>query len=64
MNFQKSNKIYQLLKEKKLLSKKSIKDFIHYLSDIRIVNINGKWVMETMPKAQADMLAKLKLSIK
>lgn len=57
------HKIYQLLKEQKLLPKKSIKDFIHYLSDIRIVNINGKWVMETMPKTQADMLTKLMLSI-
>lgn len=57
------HKIYQLLTDQILLQKKSIMNFIHYLSDIRIVNINGNWSMETMPSTQAEMLAKLKLSI-
>lgn len=57
------HKIYQLLIEHKLLQKKSITDFIDYLSDIRIVKINDQWQMETMPKTQQEMLAKLRLSI-
>jgi len=57
------HKIYQLLKEYNMLNKYSINDFIEYLSDIRIIKINDSWAMETMPKAQTEILQKLGLHI-
>ncbi|HEU0228741.1 MAG TPA: transposase [Arachidicoccus soli] len=57
------HKIYQLLTTYNMISKTSVRDFIEYLSDIRIVKVNNKWIMETMPKDQQNLLSKLNLSI-
>jgi transposase len=57
------HKIYSLLKEKKLICKYSIRDFIEYLSDIKKVKINDQWVMETIIAEQQKMLKDLGVSI-
>ena len=50
------HKIYALLKEKKLISKYSIRDFIEYLADIRKVKINNEWMIEPIIAEQTKML--------
>ena len=50
------HKIYSLLKEKKIIRKYSIRDFIEYLSDIKKVKINDQWVMEPIIAQQQKLL--------
>lgn len=57
------HRIYDLLKTNNMLSKRSIRDFIEYLSDIRIIKVNDQWIMEPMVKEQKDLLKKLGLDI-
>ena len=58
------HRIYDLLKTHNMLQKKSIRDFIEYLSDVRIIKVNDQWIMEPMIKEQSTLLQKLKLNIK
>jgi transposase len=53
--------IYNLLAEKKLLSKYSVKQFITELAEHRKVKINEKWVEENMITSTEKMLKKLNL---
>jgi transposase len=53
--------IYNLLVEKKLLSKYSVKQFITELAEHRKVNINGEWREENMIASTEKMLKKLEL---
>ena len=57
------HKIYSLLKEKKLIKKYSIRDFIEYLSNIKKVKINDQWVMETITAGQQKLLKNMGLTI-
>lgn len=57
------HKIYQLLKEKKIISKYSIRDFIELLADIKRVRINDQWVLEPIIKEQQNLLKELNISI-
>lgn len=57
------HRIYDLLKTHNMLQKKSIRDFIEYLSDVRIIKVNDQWIMEPMIKEQSTLLQKLKLNI-
>lgn len=57
------HKIYQLLKERKIISKYSIRDFIEFLSDIKRVRINDQWVLEPIIKEQQNLLKELNISI-
>lgn len=57
------HKIYRFLKEKQLLSKYSIRDFIEYLVAIRKVKVNDEWVLEPAIDKQMKMLKDLSISI-
>jgi len=57
------HRVHDLLKTTNMLRRKSIRDFIEYLSDIRIIKVNDKWIMERMIKEQSNLLQKLKLNI-
>lgn len=57
------HKIYQLLKEKNMLSKYSIRDFIEYLADVKKVKINDDWILEPIIKEQQKLLQSIGLSI-
>ncbi|MGH7238906.1 MAG: transposase, partial [Candidatus Saccharimonadales bacterium] len=57
------HKIYSILKEKKLLSKYSIRDFISFLADIRKVKINDEWVLEPTIDKQKKLMKELGVSI-
>jgi len=50
------HKIYALLKEKKLISKYSIRDFIEYLADVKKVKINTEWIIEPIINEQKKIL--------
>ncbi len=56
-------KIYQLLVQKKLLSKYSIKDFLIHLSEIKQVKINGKWHLAEINSKTKNLIKKLELNI-
>ena len=57
------HKIYQLLKEKELICKYSIRDFIEFLSDIKKVKINNEWVIEPIIAQQQKLLKDTGVSI-
>lgn len=57
------HKIYSLLKEKKLIKKYSIRDFIEYLSDIKKVKINDQWIIEPIIAEQQKLLKNIGVSI-
>lgn len=57
------HKIYALLKEKNLLGKYSIRDFIQFLSDIRKVRVNDKWILEPMIDKQKKLVQELGITI-
>lgn len=57
------HKIYRLLKEKKLLSKYSIRDFISFLADIRKVKINKEWVLEPTIDKQKKLMKDMGITI-
>lgn len=57
------HKIYQLLKEKNMLSKYSIRDFIEYLADVKKVRINNDWILEPIIKEQQKLLQSIGISI-
>ena len=44
------HKIYALLKEKKMIKKYSVRDFIEFLADVKKVRINQEWVLEPIIK--------------
>lgn len=54
------HKIYQLPKEKKMISKYSIRDFIEYLANIKIVRINDQWILDPIIRKQENLLRDLK----
>ena len=56
-------KIYQLLVQKKLLSKYSIKDFLIHLSEIKQVKINGQWHLAEINSKTKNLIKKLELNI-
>ncbi len=56
-------KIYQLLIEKKLLSKYSINDFLVYLSEIKKVKINNRWHLAEINSKTKNLIKKLELNI-
>lgn len=57
------HKIYALLKEKKLLSKYSIRDFIGFLSDIRKVKVDTEWVLEPTVDKQKKLMKDIGIPI-
>ena len=57
------HKIYRLLKERKIISKYSIRDFIELLADIKRVRINQQWIIEPIIKEQQKLLKELNISI-
>lgn len=57
------HKIYALLKEKKMLSKYSIRDFISFLADIRKVKISDKWILEPTIDKQKKLLKDMGITI-
>lgn len=57
------HKIYALLKERKLLSQYSIRDFITFLSDIRKVKVNKEWVLEPLIDKQKKMVKDMGITI-
>lgn len=57
------HKIYALLKENKLISKYSVRDFIEYLADVKKVKINDDWIIETMVQEQKKLLMKINVHI-
>lgn len=57
------HKIYALLKEKKLISKYSIRDFIEYLADVKKVKINDEWMMEPIIEEQKKLLRQTGVTI-
>ena len=57
------HKIYGLLKEKKLICKYSIRDFIEYLADVKKVKINNEWFIEPIIAEQKKLLLKMGLTI-
>jgi transposase len=57
------HKIYALLKEKKMIKKYSIRDFIEFLADVKKVRINQEWVLEPMIKEQKKLLNELGMTI-
>lgn len=56
-------KIYNLLREKKLLSKWSVADFIAHLKYVFKVKINKSWHLSEMTKKTAQLLTSLDLHI-
>ncbi len=52
--------IYLLLKDKKLTSKYSVRDFLILLRDVRKVRINEQWYSAEITKAVAKLLDKIK----
>lgn len=63
LSLQIHHKIYAILKEKNLLSKYSIRDFITFLSNIRKVKINDSWVLEPTIDKQKKLMKDLGISI-
>jgi len=57
------HKVYALLKEKKLLSKYSIRDFIGFLSDIRKVKVDKEWVLEPTVDKQKKLMKDIGITI-
>jgi transposase len=57
------HKIYSLLKEKQLIKKYSIRDFMEYLSDIKKVKINDQWIIEPIIAEQQKLLKDTGVSI-
>jgi len=57
------HKIYALLKEKKMIKKYSIRDFIEFLADVKKVRINQEWVLEPIIKEQKKLLDELGITI-
>jgi len=57
------HKMYSLLKENKLISKYSIRDFIEYLADVKKVKINNEWYMEPIIAKQKKLLQKMGVTI-
>ena len=57
------HKIYGLLKEKNLICKYSIRDFIEYLADVKKVKINDEWFIELIIAEQKKLLQKMGLTI-
>jgi len=57
------HKIYALLKEKKLISKYSIRDFIEYLADVKKVKINDEWMIEPIITEQKKLLQQTGITI-
>ncbi|HUZ58594.1 MAG TPA: hypothetical protein VMU83_07420, partial [Hanamia sp.] len=57
------HKIYALLKERGLLSKYSIRDFINFLSDIRKVRVNNQWLLEPMIDKQKKLVESIGITI-
>lgn len=57
------HKIYALLKEKKLISKYSIRDFIEYLADVKKVKINNEWIIEPIIEEQKKLLRQTGITI-
>lgn len=57
------HKMYSLLKENKLISKYSIRDFIEYLADVKKVKINNEWYMEPIIAEQKKLLQKMGVTI-
>lgn len=57
------HKIYALLKEKKLLSKYSIRDFIKFLTDVRKVKIDNDWTLEPIIDKQKKLIKDLGITI-
>lgn len=56
-------KIYLLLKQKNLLSSYSPKDFLMYLSEIKSIKINQKWLIAEYTKKTQAILDKINLPI-
>ena len=57
------HKIYALLKEKKMIKKYSVRDFIEFLADVKKVRINQEWVLEPIIKEQKKLLDELRITI-
>lgn len=57
------HKIFALLKQKGLLSKYSIRDFINFLSDIRKVRVNNQWLLEPMIDKQKKLVESIGITI-
>lgn len=56
-------KIYQLLIQKNLLSKYSVRDFLIHLSEIKKVNINGQWYLAEINSKTKNLIKKLNMDI-
>ena len=56
-------KIYQLLLQKNLLSKYSVKDFLIHLCEIKKVNVNGQWHLAEINSKTKNLIKKLNLEI-
>ena len=57
------HKIYALLKQNKLISKYSVRDFIEYLAGVKKIKINGEWIIEPIVQEQKKLLSKLNIHI-
>jgi transposase len=52
-------KIYSLLKDKRLISRYSIRDFTQHLLEVRAVKINNQWRQAEIIKGTGQFLAKI-----
>ncbi len=55
--------LYLELKDKDLISKYSVKDYINHLSDARMIRINDQWHLAELSSNTRKLLAKLQISI-
>lgn len=55
--------IYQILKEKELLSKYSVNDILEFLYHINSVNINNNWIVEKISGKNEKILEKMDITL-
>jgi len=56
-------RVYNLLRDKKVISKYSVADFLEHLKYISKVKIGNQWVTSEIVKASRDLLAELNVHI-
>ena len=56
-------KIYQILKDKNLISKHSVEDIINNLLHINAININGVWKMQEVAKKTIKLFEKINYNL-
>jgi transposase len=56
-------RVYKMLKDKELLEKISVDDFIAHLLHINMININQEWVLQELSKKTGNILTKCNIEL-